>query len=72
LFQVPSGAASLSLFNTYIPEVREGGFIAEARGTCQSANVVDVSQCVSGTSGPPPALPVQVNDALMDEKPVGR
>ena len=44
------------------------GFIAEARGTCQSANVVDVSQCVSGTSGQPPVPPMQASDALLGDK----
>jgi len=62
LFQVPSKAACLSSINS-IPDVGMTGFIAEAWGTCQSANVVDVSQCVSGTSGPPLAQPVQASDA---------
>jgi len=63
----PSNAASLSSFNS-IPKARIDGFIAEARGTCQSAKVVDVSQCVSGTSGPPPAQPMQAQDASVSGK----
>jgi len=67
LFQVPSNAASLSSFNS-VPDVGMTGFIAEARGTCQSANVVDVPQCVSGTSGLPLAQPVQASDAPVGNK----
>jgi len=57
-----SGTSGLSLFNSIL-DARLEGFIAEAQGTCQSAKVVDVSQCVSGTSGPPPVQPMQARDA---------
>ena len=50
----PNVAFGLSPFHS-TPDGRLEGFIAEARGTCQSTKVVDVSQCVSGASGPPPA-----------------
>jgi len=67
LFQVPSNAASLSSFNS-IPDVGMTGFIAEAQGMCHSANTVDVSWCVSGTSGLPSVQPVQASDAPVGDK----
>jgi len=65
--QVPSNATNLSSFNS-VPDARLEGFIAEAWGTCQSAKVVDVSQCVSGISGLPPVQPMQARDASMSTK----
>jgi len=49
---VPSNAASLSSLNS-IPDSRIGGFTAEARGTCQTTEVIDVSQSVTGASSQP-------------------
>jgi len=39
------------------------GFIAEAWGTCQTTEAVDVSQCVVGASGLPPMQPSQASSA---------
>ena len=56
--RAPSVASGLSSFNS----------ITEAHGACQSSNVVDVSQCVSGTSDPPPTQPTQAGNASMGAK----
>jgi len=68
LIHVPSNAASLSLLNS-IPDNRIGGFTAEARGTCQTTEVVDVSQSVKGVSGQPSTQPVTAEDASSETKP---
>jgi len=44
LIQVLSHAASLSSLNS-VPDTRIGDFTAEARGTCQTTEVVGVSVC---------------------------
>ena len=45
-----------------------GGFIAEARGTCQTANSAVVSQCVTGSLGPPWTQPSQASSASGESK----
>jgi len=67
MVQAPSVASGLSPFHS-THEVRLEGFIAEARGTCQSSKVVDVSQCVSRASGPPPTQPMQASSASVGAK----
>jgi len=49
--RAPSLTSGLSSFPP-TPDARLDGFIAEARGTCQTTNTVHVSQCVAGISGP--------------------
>jgi len=45
------------------PESRPEGFIAEARGTCQTTDTVVVSQNVIGGLGPPSTQPLQASSA---------
>ena len=54
--QNPSVASGLSPFPA-TSESRPDGFIAEARGTCQTTHAVIVSQCGVGSSGPPSMPP---------------
>jgi len=54
--QDPSLASGLSSFPA-TPESRPEGFIAEARGTCQTTHAVIVFQCGVGSSGPPSTQP---------------
>jgi len=68
LVPVPSSVASLSSVNS-IPDSRIGGFTAEARGTCQTTEVVDVSQCATGASSQPSTQPVLAEGASGEEKP---
>jgi len=63
----PGLASSLSSFPA-TPESRPEGFIAEAWGTCQTANAVIVSQCVAGGSGPPSTQPSQASSASEEAK----
>jgi len=65
--QAPSVASGLSPFHS-TPDARLEGFIVEARGTCQSSKVVDVSQCVSGASGPLPMQPMQASSVSVGAK----
>jgi len=60
--RAPSLASGLSSFPT-TPDARLEGFIAEARGKCQTTNVAVVSQCVAGVSGPPSTQPSQASSA---------
>jgi len=65
---VPSNVASLSSANS-IPDSRIGGFTTEARGTCQTTEVVDVSQSVTGASSQPAMQPTSAEGASGEDKP---
>jgi len=65
--RAPSLASGLSSFPT-TPESRMEGFIAEARGTCQTTNTAVVSQCVTGGSGPPSTQHSQASSASGEAK----
>jgi len=65
---VPSNAARLSSLNS-IPDSRIGGFTAEARGTCQTTEVVDVSQSVTGASTQLATQPAVAEGAAGEDKP---
>ena len=65
--RAPSLTSGLSSFPT-TPEVRTEGFIAEARGMCQTANSAVVSQCVTGGLGPPSTQPSQASSTSREAK----
>jgi len=64
---VPNNAASLSSLNS-ISDSRVGGFTAEAWGTCQTTEVVHVSQSVTGTSSQPSTQPTSAEGASGEGK----
>jgi len=59
-----SGLSSIPL----TPDVGQGGFIAEARGTSHAIDVAQIASCVTGASTSTPGLPSQVSNASAESK----